>query len=400
MIGTIVEKKISQIYVFILRFCRYFSIKNSCELHTSPPLIWVGGFPAHYMGDFHSLLQESYPSIIFIYESLGFSGSAFDHEVTKLPKNSFLVKNPFKLLSTWMYLRNLAPKSVLISGNFPRINLVAAAWAIWNNRDLYYLADSNVLDQKNMKRNFLNRMILRILLNKVSKILSIGTRNKEFYLGYRDRNELSNVLVHFPLPHRNKVFESLKKNSNSIFTFLVFGRLEMVKGVDRIIEAYSFLEPNLQSRSRLLIAGDGSARGLLEQKVKSLGLQTRVEFRGSIPSDEAHFVYAESNALVIASHNEPWGLVVNEALSSSIPVIGPFWIGSFADLVVDGKTGFITTDNTPRSLGAAMERLIMSPECSEAMGKVGQNLIRERGWTIEGSLKSFSELPALRGLST
>ena len=389
-----------------LRFCAYFcdifrlsKVTNGYIIHQPVSLVWVGGFPAHYMGEFHSLLQANYPSVTFIYTPLGLNGSAFEHEITNLPKYFFLVKKPFKLLSTWFHLWRISPKSILISGNFPRINLVAVIWAILNKREIYYLADSNVLDRQNLHRGCLNRIILGMLLNKVTKILSIGKRNTEFYLGYRDRNDLSNILVPFPLPHRNQLFESVKPNSKSIFTFLVFGRLEIIKGVDRIISAYSLLEPNLQIRSRLLIAGDGSARGLLEEQVKTLGLQDRIEFRGSIPSDETHFVYGESNALVIASHDEPWGLVVNEALSSCIPVIGPFWIGSFADLVVDGVTGLITTDNTPRQLADAMEKLLFSPADAKTMGKFGQALVRERGWTIEGSLQSFAKLPALSARS-
>lgn len=369
---------------------------NDRNIFKQVSLLWVGGYPAHYMGEFHSLLQDSYPDIGFIYEPLGSDGSAFSHEVTKLPKYFFLVKRPLKLLSTWFCLQRMMPKSVLISGNFPRINLVAAAWAILNKRELYYLADSNILDNDNLKRSCVNKIILGALLKRVNKILSIGTRNNEFYLGYRNKKELSDVLIHFPLPHRNQPFESIEVTVHSNFTFLVFGRLEKVKGVDRIIDAYSLLDPNLQRRSRLLIAGEGSIRGILEDQVNVLGLKNRVEFRGPIPSDEAHLIFGESNALVIASHDEPWGLVVNEALSSSIPVIGPFWIGSFADLVVHGETGLVTADNTPEQLTKAMEKLLSSPAYSRALGKAGRELVRDRKWTIEGSLQSFAKLPALR----
>jgi glycosyltransferase involved in cell wall biosynthesis len=274
-------------------------------------------------------------------------------------------------------------------------------WEEINNDFVFKLFDDDFLYNLHLGNyegymKCLNRIILGALLKKINKILSIGTRNKEFYLGYRNKKELSDVLIHFPLPHRNKPFESLEYNKQIIFTFLVFGRLEIVKGVDRIIQAYSLLEPNLQQRSRLLIAGEGSIRGVLEEQVNKLGLKNRVEFRGPIPSDEAHLIFGESNALVIASHDEPWGLVVNEALSSSIPVIGPFWIGSFADLVVHEETGLVTVDNSPEQLTEAMEKLLSSPTHSRALGKAGRDLVRDREWTIEGSLQSFAKLPALR----
>ena len=121
-----------------------------------------------------------------------------------------------------------------------------------------------------------------------------------------------------------------------------------------------------------------------------------MEFLGSVPSDQAPRIFGEANALVLASRDEPWGLVVNEALSAGIPVIGPFWIGAFADLVVHGETGLVTQDNTPTRLAAAMRTLLADPSHAAEMGQAGRVRVRERGWTIDGSLQAIGELPELK----
>lgn len=354
-------------------------------------LVWFGGYPAHYMGDFHKALENMYDDLFFVYVPFGSSGKAFSHEQTKLPRKYILLKQHTAFYDAWMWLARLSPHALIITGNFPRVNLIAYFWAIINNKNIYYLADSNILDRRNQKRSIANKFILKQILYKVTKFLSIGSRNDEFYLSYLGDVAL-NKLHRFPLPHNQNNFKTKKFFNGDAFVFLVLGRLVKDKSIDRVIVAFSQLSSFERNVSKLIIAGDGPERIPLEALVSELGLTDRVIFLGSIPSDEVAKLYEKSNALVIASQDEPWGLVVNEALSAGLPVIGPYWIGAFADVVVDGVTGFVTEDNSPEKLVVAMRTLLQEPERAFAMGKVGCEKINEGGWTMQGSLKSFAEL--------
>jgi glycosyltransferase involved in cell wall biosynthesis len=374
---------------------------NSTLLSRTRPapvrLVWVGGFPAHYMGEFHCRLQAIHPEVFFLYVPLGQQGRAFEHEITRLPAHHMQASSRWQWLWCWRSLERIDPKAVLIAGNHPRCNLIAAAWARKRGRTLYYLADSNPLDRRNLQRKWLNSLLLGMVLRRATKILSIGTRNAEFYMQYRDKEQLGEVLLPFPLPHLHQRFESACSAPNDVFVFLVFGRLDDVKAVDKVINAFALLNEQSRQRSRLLIAGDGSSRSALESQVEAQGLGGRVEFLGSVPSDQAPRIFGKANALVLASRDEPWGLVVNEALSAGIPVIGPFWIGAFADLVVHGETGLVTQDNSPPRLAAAMRTLLADPSRAAEMGQAGRVRVRERGWTIDSSLQAIGELPELKG---
>ncbi len=382
---------------FLWRLLDWLCGLNSTLLSQTPSapvrLAWVGGFPAHYMGDFHCRLQALHPKVFFLYVPLGQDGRAFSHEITRLPARHMQGGSRWQWLWCWRSLERIDPQAVLIAGNYPRSNLIAAAWARKRGRALYYLADSNPLDRRNLRRNWLNGVLLGVVLRRATKILSIGTRNAEFYMQYRDKEQLGEALLPFPLPHLHQRFESVCSAPSDDFVFLVFGRLDDNKAVDKIISAFAMLN---QQRSRLLIAGDGSSRSALESQVEAQGLGERVKFLGSVPSDDAPRIFSKANALVLASRDEAWGLVVNEALSAGIPVIGPFWIGAFADLVVHGETGLVTQDNTPPRLATAMQTLLADPSRAAEMGQAGRLRVRERGWTIDGSLRAIGELPELK----
>jgi glycosyltransferase involved in cell wall biosynthesis len=382
-----------RLLLVIQRFAsNFFSQSDDVCQPSIISMVWVGSYPSHYMSTFHRQLEVKYGDLFFLYIPFGQKILAFSHEQTLLPKRFALLSQYFSLIQVWFWLGRLNPRTIVISGTVPRANLVAACWAYLYGREYCYLADSNLLDYRNLNRSLPSTLILRWLLRRANKLLSIGSRNREFYLSILGKEHISKHLHFMPLPHLYQPFEAVPLALPDPFTFLVFGRLEAVKGVDRIISAFGLLSAESQHRSRLLIAGDGVARSTLQAQAALLGLTERVEFRGMVRSDQAAKVFGEANAMIIASYDEPWGLVVNEALSAGKPVIGPFWIGAFADLVIHGRTGLVTADNSPEQLALAMQQMLEDPLTAQVMGEAGRILVREQGWTIDGSLASFEAL--------
>jgi glycosyltransferase involved in cell wall biosynthesis len=74
---------------------------------------------------------------------------------------------------------------------------------------------------------------------------------------------------------------------------------------------------------------------------------------------------------------EEWGLVVNEALACSTPVIVSVNAGCAEDLVIDGVTGFkIDPKNTP-SITHAMKKIADKDVDRKAMGHAGRELVQQ-----------------------
>jgi len=355
-------------------------------------IVWFGGYPAHYMSNFHALIESRFSDVFFLYVPLGKRGAEFSHENTKLPQDSLVLRTSWSVIQAWGILNKLNAKAILIAGNYPRINLIAAIWARYKKRELFYLSDSNVLDSKNISRNIFNQFFLKKLLKSTTKLLSIGSRNKEFYIQVCGINFAFPRLHHFPLPHPAELFESCQQKSEPILTFLLLGRLVEVKAVDYALYAFSGLSPEDQQKSRIIIAGDGPLKASLENLAQTLGISNRVEFLGSIPSTKTPDIYAKADVVLVPSHQEPWGLVINEALSSGRPVIVPPWIGSCIDLVKNQETGLVLTDNSPESIREAMQYCLDHPNDIKKMGLSGRALVRVGGWSIRGAIDSFENL--------
>jgi glycosyltransferase involved in cell wall biosynthesis len=168
--------------------------------------------------------------------------------------------------------------------------------------------------------------------------------------------------------------------------------LAKVKCVSNLVKAFSLLPVEQQSRSRLDIFGDGPERPRLEREVAQLALGAKVTFHGAIASDRAVLAFRRANALVLPSTTEPWGIVVNEAMASGVPVIAPYWIGAIADLVREGETGLIAANNSPEALASAMTWAVLNRGAMHKMGQTARDLIVREGWSLDGAIAALSTL--------
>ena len=85
--------------------------------------------------------------------------------------------------------------------------------------------------------------------------------------------------------------------------------------------------------------------------------------------DELPAYYGLASAFVHASTTEQWGLVVNEAMASGLPVLVSDRCGCAPDLVEDGVNGFTFDPYDVEALAGLMQRVAaMTDERRQAMG--------------------------------
>jgi glycosyltransferase involved in cell wall biosynthesis len=150
--------------------------------------------------------------------------------------------------------------------------------------------------------------------------------------------------------------------------FLYVGRLVKDKGVFELLEAYAQLEAEIRCNVGLVFAGTGSdSRKLIERAAKiSPGA---IQFAGFVHREELPEVYAFADALIFPTHSDPWGLVVNEAMACSLPVILTSVAGCASDLVQDGKNGFVIPPRDVARLARAMTRVAEDSARRAEMGR-------------------------------
>jgi glycosyltransferase involved in cell wall biosynthesis len=130
-----------------------------------------------------------------------------------------------------------------------------------------------------------------------------------------------------------------------------------------------------------VLLGDGELRSSLESQVSRLGLQGSVLLPGFKQYPELPEYYARAGAFIHASTTEQWGLVVNEAMASGLPVLVSNRCGCARDLVQDGVNGFTFDPYNVEQMAELMVRVWTM----ESGAEVGGQRSEVRGRATVGS---------------
>jgi glycosyltransferase involved in cell wall biosynthesis len=163
-------------------------------------------------------------------------------------------------------------------------------------------------------------------------------------------------------------FASVRPSRDGPPEVLFVGQFEERKGLTYLLEAFAS-RPELPAKLRLV--GNGS----LEPQLSSLAAQDpRIELVGFVAQENLPGELARSRCLVLPSvttelDREPWGLVVNEAMHSGVPVVTTDGVGAAAGgLVEDGRNGFVVPERDSHALAAAISSLVADAGLASRLG--------------------------------
>jgi glycosyltransferase involved in cell wall biosynthesis len=148
------------------------------------------------------------------------------------------------------------------------------------------------------------------------------------------------------------------------------GRLTAQKGLPSLVRAVAGIEG-----ARLRLVGDGPERGALEALAAALGAADRVEVTGWVAA--AREAVAELDVLALASVDEGMPLTVLEAMHAGVPVVATD-VGSVAEAVRDGVTGFVVPPGDEGALRERIAALTADPGLRARFGAAGRALAAER----------------------
>jgi len=162
--------------------------------------------------------------------------------------------------------------------------------------------------------------------------------------------------------------------------FLCCARLVAKKNVPRLIEAVAAYRAAAGSDAwELIVVGPGPLQAEIEETIAARGLGDAVHLVGARGYAELPVYYGLASAFILPSTIDQWGLVVNEAMASGLPVLVSKRCGCTHDLVQEGRNGF-TFD--PYDIGAMADamRRIASDDCDRAaMGAASRAIVAEWG---------------------
>jgi glycosyltransferase involved in cell wall biosynthesis len=339
-------------------------------------LIFVDKIFGDYRFPFFSELHKSGIEIRCLETQTGkifhfYNGSM--HE-TKFSKVSFLAK--FLII---LKQGNLC----VITGNLG-FNTAICVWFA-NSRRTKIFAWCRLTIWSERNRSFAKKVFRSILLKQVDTILVNGESGRIYCenLGaFRVETFYQSSVVSqsdFPLtPQLSQI---------PPFKLIFVGRLIALKGLKEfLIGAKDF-----RSHFSLTVIGEGPQLDELEKLSRSLDLDVR--FLGNLPRTEVLSEMSRSDALVMPSLGDEWGLVIVEAMSVGLPILGSIRTGAVEELSRIQEIGVTFDPLLPTSIERALKEILFwEKNRLRECGLANFNLIQRLQITQDGMAKRLMNI--------
>jgi glycosyltransferase involved in cell wall biosynthesis len=275
-------------------------------------------------------------------------------------------------------LRNLKPEVIICGGYNYLSSWQALRWAKRNRVPFLLWSESTGSDQRArhapielLKRKFVESCDAFVVPGRSAReyLCDFGVPEGKIFVA---PNAIDNALFSAASTHiRSRPTELRAQLLLPKRYFLFVGRLVRGKGVFDLIDAYSNLSAALREQIGLVIAGDGPLRAELESRACKIS-PGMVHFTGFIVRDSLPAYYGLADCLVLPTHSDTWGMVVNEALACGLPVICTTVAGCAADLV--RTNGRQVSPSNPFELAKAMEEIASDSSLRATMAAESRKL--------------------------
>lgn len=247
------------------------------------------------------------------------------------------------------------PQVVFIPGWSSRAAFAALLWCVQKNVPAVAMSESTEWDETRagwkewMKRKLMGLCAAALVGGKPHKdyMVKLGMPAERIFYGYDAVD--NRCFAGKAAEVRSAECEVRKKNGLPENYFLASARFIEKKNLPRLLQAYaryrkiasnSELQTPNSEPWHLVLLGDGALRPALSLQFSALNLRPFVHLPGFKQYPDLPAYYGLANAFIHASTTEPWGLVVNEAMASGLPVLVSNRCGCAADLVREGVNGF------------------------------------------------------------
>ena len=289
--------------------------------------------PASYTLDLvrniHSKNQIDYCFI----KSYSLAKSDKNSDKVFLDRMSFMTKLRF-IISTYRY-----NDFIIINGYNNYVFVITFLLNFFSSKKRFIAIESDT--QLIVPNDFLKRFVKWLYLSVIFRskyVLGFAGGNDTHKNLFRNYGMKEDRIFLMPMMVDNSKFFQEEKVFPDIFTFLYVGRLVQSKNVEGLINQFNNKFSNI--KAILKIIGTGEEEEFLKNKYAS----KRVLFLGAMFDDDLVFQFKNASCFVFPSKVDAWGLVINEALSSALPVIATKEVGACYDLIKGKGTGMVASN--------------------------------------------------------
>ena len=258
----------------------------------------------------------------------------------------------------------------------------AFRWALRNQRRIIVMSASTAMDAR---RVFWREWIKRRLIRRCHAALAGGSPQRRYLeqLGMcPEQIEVGYDVVdndYFATRTRSVRADRAhisKERGWPERSFLTCCRFLDVKNLFRLLDAYCLYRKAMAQPWGLVICGDGPLMPALRRYEMEHHIQG-VVWPGFLQQEELPLVYGTADAFILPSLKDTWGLVVNEAMASGLPVIVSRRCGCAEDLVQEGRNGYVIEPKDVAGLACRMMEFSSDLVRCAAMGQESRRIISE-----------------------
>ncbi len=178
------------------------------------------------------------------------------------------------------------------------------------------------------------------------------------------------MVIPNPVPHPTPPICNTKKADQ--FTILSVGRLDQLKSMNLVIDAFAKLAKNFDT-VQLVICGDGPERKNLERLVEGYSLSGRVELKGVVNNIAEEMYHAD--LFVTSSRTEAFPMALCEAMSAGLFVVSSRFNDSVEDFIRHGQNGLLFDIGDQDRLIEFLCLAVMDKNLRDKGGEVGKAIV-------------------------
>jgi glycosyltransferase involved in cell wall biosynthesis len=234
-------------------------------------------------------------------------------------------------------------------------------WLFWGER---------MRQQTGAKRLIQTRLAAPI--GRAAGIVAIGSAAEQDY-----RNRFPQ-LRHFCIPYHCDLapFLAIQRNPNlrPSTTFFFCGQMIERKAVDVLMLAFDRLIANGMDARLLLVGREAELPKFMN--LVSPATRARVQYEGFQAPECLPTYFAQADVFVLPSRHDGWGVVVNQALATGLPIITSDAVGAGLDYVENGINGVRVKAGDVDALYDAMQTVAENPEMARNWGMKSREMAR------------------------
>lgn len=343
-------------------------------------VVIITNIPSPYRVDFFYYLQENVKKYEFhiIYSSMESTSRQWHADKERIQNSTFLksynikIKKRYDIRDIYIphgvgkVLSDIGPDVVVAMEYNPTI-IMAMNWCRRHKVPYISWTDGTLFSERNIGK--IQKWCRKYIISRADAFIGSSTASRETQIAYGANP--SRCFISLLTVDINKYIR--QKDTYGNRQLVCVGGLIVRKGVDLLLNALSQTDPSI----RLLVVGDGGEKERLIAQAKELGIESRVDFKGFLEGEELYKCYVESDAFVLPTREDCFGLVTLEAMCAHLPVISSRYADGARDLIEDGVTGIIVDPEDVSEFAKAIESLVTNPEKLNKMGNAGFDRIQK-----------------------